>query len=298
MKVKSFGTIVVLSVCIAMFTSCASKKEVPTPKPAEQTLPIAPTQLPENKVKENVYLENTSVGGLTKAQVVEEIRKMASRINKDPVNAKVDPSKWAVSGEGQTGKKVNEDATVKAVMDAKEGEKITLKVEETKPELTANQAKANIVEIGSYTTKILDQDENRLNNIRLASGKIDYKKIKPGETFSFNGTVGVRNENKGYEEAPIIVQTEEGPKKKDGVGGGVCQLSTTIFNAAEKAGMEITERHMHSKDIGYVPKGQDATVSYGTVDLKFKNTRNHPVMLRASMEKNTLTVKVLENRNQ
>lgn len=297
MRLKELKAITLLLILTAVLSSCSEKRDVPTPKPVEQPVPSAPVLPPEKRVKDNVYLEDLNVGGMTEAEVTKKVQEMASKINKDAVNAKVDSAKWVVTVKEKAGKKVNIEAAVKALIEAGEGEKIKLNVEQVLPELTAEKAKSNITEIGSFTTKILDQDENRLNNIKIASQKMDYKKLGPGEVFSFNGIVGVRNEAKGYEEAPIIIQTEEGPKKKDGVGGGVCQLSTTIYNAAEKAGMEITERHMHSKNIGYVPEGQDATVSYGSVDLKFKNTRNHPIMLRVSMTQNTLTVRILENRN-
>ena len=81
------------------------------------------------------------------------------------------------------------------------------------------------------------------------------------------------------------------------MGGGVCQLSTTMFNAVEECGLEVTERHTHSSEVTYVPEGEDAAVSYGSIDFKFKNTRQYPIMLKVYVESNTLVVKILENRN-
>lgn len=295
-KIISLGSGIIF--CLLTFTSCSSPQKAPEPKPIEQPMPVAPPQVEEKKVKNNVRLEKTEVGGLTEAQLVSQIQGMAREIDKEPAEAKVDEKQWTVTGTANAGKKVDVDTTKQAVMNAKEGETIKLTIKEIKPQITAEQLKANIVEIGSYTTSILDKDPDRVKNIQLASEKMNMKKIGPGEVFSFNAVVGQRTEAKGYEEAPIIKQTKDGPKKEESTGGGVCQLSTTLYNAAQKAGLEIVERHLHSKDIGYVPKGQDATVSYGTVDFKFKNNRSHPIMIRTYMDKNnTLTVKIFENRN-
>lgn len=159
---------------------------------------------------------------------------------------------------------------------------------------TKADKKGKKVVIASYTTKLLDRSNNRINNIDIASEKLNKKLINPGEEFSFNKAVGRRTEAKGYEEAPIIIMTEDGPEKSEGVGGGVCQLSTTLFNAVEEAKLKITERHLHSKKIGYVPKGEDATVVYGKMDFKFINTRENPIEIRVKLTKKSLTVKLFE----
>ena len=129
-------------------------------------------------------------------------------------------------------------------------------------------------------TPILGSCPNRRNNMELAAQKINGTKLLPGETFSFNNVVGPRTEEAGYKEAMIFVEGRE----ERAVGGGICQFSTTLFNAAESAGFTIVERHEHSKDIAYAPDGEDATVSYGAKDLKFTNNSSSVFEISAFAE--------------
>lgn len=134
--------------------------------------------------------------------------------------------------------------------------------------------------LASFNTIILDSESNRVSNIRLAAQKINGYILKPGETFSFNEVVGKRNYENGYKKSRILVNG----KGDEGVGGGICQLSSTLYNAAEKSGLEIIERHSHSGEVSYVPRGRDAAVSYGYKDLKFKNINSYPVKLSVSVK--------------
>lgn len=122
------------------------------------------------------------------------------------------------------------------------------------------------VSVGEATTKIIDTGINRVNNITIACGSINGISLQPEEEFSFNKIVGKRSKERGYKDAPIIFHGE----KSYGVGGGVCQVSTTVYMAALNAGLEITEHHSHSESVAYAP-GTDATVVYGEKDMKFKN---------------------------
>lgn len=140
--------------------------------------------------------------------------------------------------------------------------------------------------LGGYQTPLLNRDKERIDNIKLAIKKINGHKLKPDEVFSFNDIVGKRDAENGFKVAAVIVNGEI----EEDIGGGVCQLSSTIFNAAGKAGMEIIERHSHSKAVRYVPEGRDAAVSYGYLDLKFKNNRNYTVELKAKIEDKKLKV--------
>jgi vancomycin resistance protein YoaR len=148
--------------------------------------------------------------------------------------------------------------------------------------------------IGSATTPLLNKTESRIKNIERACDELDKLKIKPGDGFSFNGQLGKRTEAKGYKKAPIIITTEDGPEKGYGVGGGICQLSSTLYNAVKDAGLKVTERHSHSKDVGYVPRGSDATVVYGRKDLKFVNTRQNTIEIRTYLDESSLTVEIRE----
>lgn len=144
--------------------------------------------------------------------------------------------------------------------------------------------------IGSFETQILDKDEERVNNINISAQALDGIILEPGETFSFNDTVGRRTKEKGYEEARILVGCEKGYA----VGGGICQVSSTLYNAAVNSGLEIIERHSHSADVHYVPLGQDAAISYGTLDLKFKNSLSHNIKLAISTDGNKVYASILK----
>jgi len=125
--------------------------------------------------------------------------------------------------------------------------------------------------------------------MKLAAEAIDGVIIRPGEEFSFNETVGPMTRSRGFLLAKIFVRGKE----KSGYGGGVCQISSTLFNAAEEAGLTVTERHAHSKKVGYVASGRDASTSYGGIDLKFRNDYDYPVYIEASVVKNTAKVSIV-----
>lgn len=133
--------------------------------------------------------------------------------------------------------------------------------------------------IGVFITRILDTDEDRVNNLKICADVIDGEVIKAGETFSFNETVGRRTAEKGYKEAKIIV----GDETENALGGGVCQISSTILGAATDAKMEILERHSHNKKVNYVEQGKDAAVSYGTQDFRFKNILDRDIMIKTEV---------------
>lgn len=160
--------------------------------------------------------------------------------------------------------------------------------QESKPEQPKNQSSEHKV-LASFNTQILDDDENRVNNIRLASEKINGFVLNSGEIFSFNKVVGKRDYSKGYKKAKILVNGEA----NEDIGGGICQLSSTIYNSALKSGMEIIERHTHSGEVGYIARGQDAAVSYGYKDLKFKNVNDYPVKLVVNIKNGKVYVSIL-----
>lgn len=131
--------------------------------------------------------------------------------------------------------------------------------------------------IGYYVTYYNSRNQSRSHNIQLAAKAIDNTVVFPGETFSFNETVGIRTQEKGYLQAPVIVRGE----LSEGIGGGICQVSSTLFNAIDRAGLQIVHRYSHSRHVPYVPSGRDATVSWGGPDFAFRNLYNQPVLLRA-----------------
>jgi vancomycin resistance protein YoaR len=139
--------------------------------------------------------------------------------------------------------------------------------------------------VASYET-IYGGEANRIHNVQLVAHLVDGKLIAPGATFSFNGATGERSAAKGFLEAPVIINGEVGT----GLGGGVCQVSTTVFNAAYEAGLPITARTNHALYISHYPLGRDATVNYPDVDLKFVNDTPHWLLLRTFVGPSSLTV--------
>lgn len=139
--------------------------------------------------------------------------------------------------------------------------------------------------VGKYSTQFNPSNVERTENVRLAAKALDGVVLTPGEEFSFNQKVGERTASAGYKEALIIVDDQFVP----GLGGGICQVSSTLYNAALLAKLNITERHPHSLEITYVPEGQDATVAYPYLDLKFKNNTPGLLLIRSSVQGRTLT---------
>lgn len=138
--------------------------------------------------------------------------------------------------------------------------------------------------LGTFTTRYDASNKNRSNNIMLASNKIDGTVILPGETFSYNQIVGKRTIDAGYKEAGAYA----GGKVVQEVGGGICQVSSTLYNAVLYANLEVVDRSNHYFETSYVDAGRDATVSWGTVDFKFKNNRKYPIKVEA-VSKNGVT---------
>ncbi|MGE7914644.1 VanW family protein [Lysinibacillus xylanilyticus] len=144
------------------------------------------------------------------------------------------------------------------------------------------------VVVASYTTYFGTTDIGRNKNIELSAEAINNVIVGSGDNFSFNTVVGPRDEANGYQPAPEIINK----KVVMGIGGGICQTSSTLFNAVDQILVKFVERHHHSLDVGYVPKGRDATVSYGGLDFRFQNTSDVPFLIKANYNKNSLTVEI------
>lgn len=140
--------------------------------------------------------------------------------------------------------------------------------------------------IGHYVTYFNSRNKERSHNIFLAAEGINNQVVFPGETFSFNQRVGNRTKEKGYLPAPIIVKGE----LSEGIGGGICQVSSTLFNAVDRSGLRIVQRYSHSKRVPYVPPGRDATVSWYGPDFSFKNEYNQPILIRAKVQSGMMIV--------
>jgi vancomycin resistance protein YoaR len=164
-----------------------------------------------------------------------------------------------------------------------------LVVETAAPQRTTREARAMGITglVGGYTT-IYGGVANRLYNVQLVSRLIDRTLIAPRATFSFNATTGERSAKQGFREAPVIINGE----LQNGIGGGVCQVSTTVYNAAYEAGLPIVSRTNHALYISHYPQGRDATVNYPDIDLKFRNDTGRWLLLRTFVGSSSLTVKL------
>ena len=181
---------------------------------------------------------------------------------------------FAPASEGHT---LDQEALVNAVESALNagGGTITRQIATIQPSVTVDNVASQYGMIASAVTNASSSSDNRISNIRLAVSMINGTQLKPGETFSFNQTVGERTTNRGFRVATAYSSgtvTEE-------VGGGICQVSTTLFNAAVKADLKVNERHPHSLTVSYVDLGKDAAVDWGNKDLKFTNTTGDTIYI-------------------
>ncbi|MBU8880470.1 VanW family protein [Bacillus sp. FJAT-29790] len=148
-----------------------------------------------------------------------------------------------------------------------------------------------VKQIGQYVTYFNRNNQSRSHNISLAAEAINNYVVFPGETFSFNRIVGKRTKERGYLRAPVIVRGE----LSEDIGGGICQVSSTLFNAADRAGVKMVERFSHSKRVPYVPPGRDATVSWYGPDFSFKNVYSFPLLIRAKVLGGQMSIRIFSS---
>jgi len=155
---------------------------------------------------------------------------------------------------------------------------------EVEPE--PNPSPTEPVEVSSFSTPLKSKANGRRNNIEITASTLEGHVIEPGQTFSFNKVVGKPTSARGYQKADVLVDGET----IQAIGGGNCQVSTTVYNAAlEVPDFEILERHDHSKKVPYIAKGKDAAVSYGSLDLKFKNNGSQAYKLSVNVSDSEIT---------
>lgn len=174
-----------------------------------------------------------------------------------------------------------------------EDEEKTLNITFTEPAVTSDKASSNLFKdvlasSSSYFGTGTQNGKNRKANMELAASKIDNLILVPGEEFSYNKVVGPRDIEHGYQLAHVF----SGGKVIDGVGGGICQVSSTMYVAVLKADLKVTERKNHSFIVGYVPLGQDATAYYGGTDFRFVNSTNWPIQLSVKVSGNRVNFSI------
>ena len=231
------------------------------------------------------------VDSLKASQALQEKLKKFSRPAKD-ASYKIENDKVVITP-AESGRTVVLDRLISIIQKVPLGEvpeRIDIPVEEVPASVTteAIQSLAFDTVIGEFTTKFAVNEKNRTANLTVAAKAVDRKIIRPGETFSFNDTVGPREPGTGYKDAYVIVNGEY----EQGTGGGVCQVSSTLYNAVLLANLGIVERMPHAIAVSYVPAGQDATVNYPKIDFKFKNDTASLIYVRTDVKPGVLTFRI------
>lgn len=220
---------------------------------------------------------------LTKEQSPSKIDLEAiyQEIHKEPVDASYTQNPFHVTP-SENGVDFAISLTEAKNLLAQEQEEYTIPLKVVYPKVTTNMIGTEAFPdlLSSYSTKYAASNRNRTTNLILAANKINGTVLMPGETFSYNKVVGARTIAAGYKEAPIYVDG----KVEDGLGGGICQITSTLYNAVVYANLEIIERSNHQFVPSYVTASRDATVVYGAIDFKFKNNRDYPIKLTCSVK--------------
>ncbi len=200
-----------------------------------------------------------------------------------------------VVGPSQDGVAVDEAASLVRVVEAIEQRlpEVVLAVELRRPDFTTEAADGMAEPVAQFTTRF-GANPDRIHNIRLAAAALRGALIPPGSTLSFNKRVGPRDAARGYLKAPVLIDNDLVP----GDGGGVCQVSSTLFNAAVLAGMATESRTNHSRPVPYLPAGRDAAVEYGLIDLVLRNTTGSHLFLWTEVGRRTITVTLYGPRQE
>ena len=203
-----------------------------------------------------------------------------NEIHKEPVNAYFTQNPYVVHpSENGMDFKISLEEAKNLLQEDKDEYIIPLKI--LYPSITTNMIGTEAFPdlLSEFSTKYSASNKNRTTNLILASNKINGTVLMPGETFSYNKVVGERTIQAGYKEAPIYVSG----RVEDGIGGGICQITTTLYNAVVYANLDIVERSNHQFVPSYAGPSRDATVVYGAIDFKFKNNRDYPIKITCSV---------------
>lgn len=227
-------------------------------------------------------MQNTSLELITEDQYPNKIDLDAiyNEIHKEPVNAYYTQNPFRVfPSENGLDFEISLEDAKNLLQEEKDEYIIPLKI--LYPNVTTNMIGSEAFPdlLSNFSTKYAASNKNRTTNLILAANKINGTVLMPGETFSYNKTVGERTIAAGYKEAPIYVSG----RVEDGLGGGICQITTTLYNAVLYANLEVTERSNHQFVPSYAGASRDATVVYGAIDFKFKNNREYPIKITCSV---------------
>ena len=245
----------------------------------------------------NKNIKNLEIKSLyNENKLSEKIQSISESINVAMENAKVYISDSGnISASSATiGKELDIAATKESIYDAiknKDYKAIDLKVNIKQPKINTEAAKSVNTLLAEFSTKFSTNDSNRVTNIVLSAKATSDVLLMPGEEFSYNNLTGKRTKSNGYKDAPVIING----KLEQDVGGGVCQVSSTLFNSVLYSGLDVTSRRNHSLKSSYVSIGRDAMVSDGGSDFRFKNPYSHPVYIKNTVSNGVITSKIYGN---
>ena len=247
-------------------------------------------------LKSNIGIENhlNVALDINKDKLKEVLEKISEDVNIEMENARLDISNGNINViEEKAGIQVDINATLANLEKSlQEGlYKENLVVTKVEPQITKDDLKNVNTLLGSYKTVLSDVSPGRVENIKLATERTSGVLLMPGEEFSYNKHTGLRTTKNGYKNATVIV----GGEAVQGVGGGVCQVSTTLYNAVLYAGLDIVKVSNHSIPSSYVDKGRDATVSDNGLDFVFKNNYNQPVYIQNYYSNGVVTCQIYGN---
>lgn len=230
-------------------------------------------------------------GEFKEENVNEVIAHLNNVISYQPVNASFSVvNDEVIINSEQPGYRVDNDKTRETIMSSvNKNEPINVVVDELAPEITTELFSALKGDIGNFSTNYASSIPNRKENIKLAARLIDGTVIMPGQQISFNEVIGEISANTGFLPATVILDGEY----DTGTGGGICQVSTTLYNAAVRADLKIDERRNHSRPVNYVPMGMDAAVASGLLDLKITNPFDFPVYIKAKADNSDIAFSIV-----
>jgi vancomycin resistance protein YoaR len=233
--------------------------------------------------------ETSPILELDMGEITSQLKTISAQINKPMIPAAISYSDHILNKtNGQEGLALDIDATWQKIANEHKQKQVEAVVK--KIPIVPDLAKINEIKdvLGDYTTYFNPQEVSRTQNVRLAANALNNHLVAPGEIFSFNTVVGERTEAVGYLPAFIFVDKEV----VKGDGGGVCQDSSTLYQAVRQANLKVEEKHNHSLPVSYVLKGQDATVAYGLLDFRFRNDTNEYLLISARTGEDWVRIKL------
>lgn len=265
-------------------------------KAVEEAYEIGRSGTPGDRFKVVTELKKNPVDiktdqGFLEENVVEVVNHIEDVVNIPPTNAKFSfVNGEVIITEEQAGISLDRQKTKDAILSFKpDDEPIEVPTVVKEAEIKKDYFAALKGDIGNFSTNYSSSVQNRKDNIKLAASIIDGTLIMPGQQISFNNIIGEISANTGFKPATVILDGEY----ETGTGGGICQVSTTLYNAAVRADLQIDERRNHSRPVNYVPMGLDAAVASGFLDLKVTNPFDFPVYIRATADNDNINFSII-----